>query len=40
MNEEEIKTWSKTEKESETQREVKIKKQTNAEIIQREITIK
>lgn len=40
MNEEAIKTWSKTEKESETQREVKIKKQTNTEIIQSEITIK
>lgn len=40
MNEEAIKTWSKTEKESETQREVKIKKQTNTEIIQSEIMIK
>lgn len=40
MNEEAIKTWSKTEKESETQREVKIKNQTNTEIIQSEITIK
>lgn len=40
MNEEEIKTWSMTEKESKTQRDVKIKKQTNTEIIRSEITIK